>query len=196
MLCTSYQAVRVQASFGQHPAGSERSPSPATSAPVTISSHQPQQHHSLQRPIPEPSHEEPEFDLLEDLEHIQHDFGPNWLGSRAIAELRMAEDFSEGRLETLVGKPQKELPGTKDAYVSYLVTTKVSICSSSSAMYSKKPQPNSERAVRLPILPAPRVHRTPSLHRLRLPLETAQQRISTMRSPTPARQAQDGVRAR
>ena len=37
----------------------------------------------------------------------------------------MAEDFSEGRLETLVNQPQKELPGTKDAYVSYLVTTKV-----------------------------------------------------------------------
>jgi hypothetical protein len=37
----------------------------------------------------------------------------------------MADDFSEGRLETFVGTPQKELPGTKDAYVSYLVTTKV-----------------------------------------------------------------------
>ncbi|KAF2013149.1 hypothetical protein BU24DRAFT_393686 [Aaosphaeria arxii CBS 175.79] len=35
----------------------------------------------------------------------------------------MAEEFSEGRLETTVDKPQKELPGTKDAYVSYLVTT-------------------------------------------------------------------------
>lgn len=39
----------------------------------------------------------------------------------------MADDFSEGRLETFVGTPQKELPGTKDAYVSYLVTTKVGI---------------------------------------------------------------------
>jgi sorting nexin-4 len=37
----------------------------------------------------------------------------------------MAADFSEGRLETIVGTPQKELPGTKDAYVSYQVTTKV-----------------------------------------------------------------------
>ncbi|KAF2118361.1 hypothetical protein BDV96DRAFT_488309 [Lophiotrema nucula] len=36
----------------------------------------------------------------------------------------MAADFSEGRLETIVGSPQKELSGTKDAYVSYLVTTK------------------------------------------------------------------------
>ncbi|KAF1360410.1 Phox-like protein [Lizonia empirigonia] len=36
----------------------------------------------------------------------------------------MAEDFSEGRLETSVGSPQKELAGTQNAYVSYLVTTK------------------------------------------------------------------------
>lgn len=35
----------------------------------------------------------------------------------------MAADFSEGRLETVVDNPQKELPGTKDAYVSYQVTT-------------------------------------------------------------------------
>jgi sorting nexin-4 len=37
----------------------------------------------------------------------------------------MAADFSEGRLETIVGSPQKELAGTQNAYVSYLVTTKV-----------------------------------------------------------------------
>lgn len=37
-------------------------------------------------------------------------------------------DFSEGSLETLVDTPQKELPGTKDAYVSYLVKTKVGNC--------------------------------------------------------------------
>jgi hypothetical protein len=39
----------------------------------------------------------------------------------------MTAEFSEGRLDTSVGKPQKELPGTKDAYVSYLVTTKVGL---------------------------------------------------------------------
>lgn len=39
----------------------------------------------------------------------------------------MAAEFAEGRLETTVGSPQKELPGTKDAYVSYQVTTKVPI---------------------------------------------------------------------
>ncbi|KAL6711801.1 intercellular trafficking and secretion [Coniothyrium glycines] len=36
----------------------------------------------------------------------------------------MADDFSEGRLETLVNSPQKELSGTQNQYVSYLVTTK------------------------------------------------------------------------
>lgn len=37
----------------------------------------------------------------------------------------MAADFSEGSLETVVGNPQKELPGTKDQYISYQITTKV-----------------------------------------------------------------------
>ncbi|CAI6284132.1 unnamed protein product [Periconia digitata] len=35
----------------------------------------------------------------------------------------MAADFSEGRLETFVGKPQKELPGTKDAHQANATTT-------------------------------------------------------------------------
>jgi sorting nexin-4 len=35
-----------------------------------------------------------------------------------------SHEFTEGRLECTVDKPQKELDGTKDAYVSYLVTTK------------------------------------------------------------------------
>ncbi|KAF2806727.1 putative sorting nexin-4 [Mytilinidion resinicola] len=34
------------------------------------------------------------------------------------------DDFSEGRLECTVSQPQKELDGTKDAYISYLVSTK------------------------------------------------------------------------
>ncbi|KAJ4382926.1 intercellular trafficking and secretion [Didymella sp. IMI 355093] len=50
--------------------------------------------------------------------HIVQD-SPSALDARA-----MAEDFSEGRLETFVGSPQKELAGTQNAYVSYLVTTK------------------------------------------------------------------------
>lgn len=57
-----------------------------------------------------------------DIAHSLHDKqeAPAALDARA-----MAEDFSEGRLETFVGNPQKELAGTQNAYVSYLVSTKV-----------------------------------------------------------------------
>jgi hypothetical protein len=43
----------------------------------------------------------------------------------------MAEDFSEGKLETLVDSPQKENAGTQTQYVSYQITTKVCIRSRS-----------------------------------------------------------------
>jgi sorting nexin-4 len=69
---------------------------------------------------------EPGFDLIDDLDDFQLESRFIELDPRAVLLPRnMAADFSEGRLETFVGKPQKELPGTKDAYVSYLVTTKV-----------------------------------------------------------------------
>jgi sorting nexin-4 len=58
------------------------------------------------------------LDVAQDPHTIQD--SPSALDARA-----MAEDFSEGRLETFVGSPQKELAGTQNAYVSYLVTTKV-----------------------------------------------------------------------
>jgi hypothetical protein len=61
----------------------------------------------------------------------------------------MAEDFSEGRLETFVGSPQKELAGTQNAYVSYLVTTKVQL---------------SMRSIVAPLMAAPML--TPSSVRL------------------------------
>ena len=35
------------------------------------------------------------------------------------------EEFTEGKLECTVSSPQKENEGTKDVYISYLVTTKV-----------------------------------------------------------------------
>jgi sorting nexin-4 len=35
------------------------------------------------------------------------------------------QDFEDGRLECTVSLPQKENEGTKDAYISYLVITKV-----------------------------------------------------------------------
>lgn len=44
----------------------------------------------------------------------------------AFQSLAMADtDFSEGVLDCTVDKPQKENDGTKDAYISYLVTTRV-----------------------------------------------------------------------
>ena len=57
-------------------------------------------------------------DIAEDARTLRNT--PSALDARA-----MAEDFSEGRLETFVGGPQKELAGTQNAYVSYLVSTKV-----------------------------------------------------------------------
>jgi sorting nexin-4 len=67
-----------------------------------------------------------DFDHIDELAEFKLESRFIELDPRAILLPRnMAADFSEGRLETFVGKPQKELPGTKDAYVSYLVTTKV-----------------------------------------------------------------------
>jgi sorting nexin-4 len=49
-----------------------------------------------------------------------------WQGDPlSIRRRAMAEDFSEGKLETLVDSPQKENAGTQTQYVSYQVTTKV-----------------------------------------------------------------------
>lgn len=55
--------------------------------------------------------------------HIHH--------SEAVRRRAMAADFSEGRLETFVGNPLKELAGTQNQYVSYQVITKVGSSTSS-----------------------------------------------------------------
>lgn len=41
--------------------------------------------------------------------------------------MQNAQDFGDGVLECTVEKPQKDNEGTKDAYISYLVTTQVSL---------------------------------------------------------------------
>lgn len=105
----------------------------------------------------------------------------------------MAEDFSEGRLETFVGTPQKELAGTQNAYVSYLVSTKVHSSHALAVAASYEHGHAHTPVVRLPVVPKARLLSPPPLHRLRLPLETAHERVSAMRRPTAARQAQDGV---
>lgn len=69
--------------------------------------------------------DELEYDRLSDLEDLKQCYLIRPRHSTAPRRRAMATDFSEGRLETFVGSPQKELPGTQNQYVSYLVTTKV-----------------------------------------------------------------------
>lgn len=90
---------------------------------------------SLTRPQPaSPQHQfddildDPEYDHISDIvelgkNHLVYNRDPG-----AIRRHAMAADFSEGRLETFVGSPQKELAGTQNQYVSYQVTTKVCLC--------------------------------------------------------------------
>lgn len=73
------------------------------------------------------------------------------------------------KLECTVGQAIKENDGTKDAFVSYLITTNVSLLSVNYAI-----RPRADRStVNLPLLPARNNYNPPPLHRLRLPLETA-----------------------
>lgn len=51
--------------------------------------------------------------------HIEHQAGPN-------ADALDLAGVGDGRLDCKVDSPQKENEGTKDAFVSYLVTTHVS----------------------------------------------------------------------
>lgn len=69
--------------------------------------------------------DEPDYDHLSDLEELKQCYLIRPQHPTAPRRRAMATDFSEGRLETFVGSPQKELPGTQNQYVSYLVTTKV-----------------------------------------------------------------------
>src|SRR5690242_7961093 len=54
----------------------------------------------------------------DDWSDIAHNLDENQKPPSALDARAMAEDFSEGRLETFVGSPQKELAGTQNAYVS------------------------------------------------------------------------------
>ncbi|KAF1840537.1 uncharacterized protein K460DRAFT_381313 [Cucurbitaria berberidis CBS 394.84] len=68
--------------------------------------------------------EDSEFDRISDREELEEDYLCFNGDPLAIRRRAMAADFSEGRLETFVGSPQKELAGTQNQYVSYQVTTK------------------------------------------------------------------------
>jgi sorting nexin-4 len=80
---------------------------------------------------PEPPFEDilddPEYDQISDRTDVIEEEAC-WRGDpTAIRKRAMAEDFSEGKLETIVDSPQKENAGTQTQYVSYQVTTKVGV---------------------------------------------------------------------
>jgi sorting nexin-4 len=89
---------------------------------------------SLTRPQPaSPLHpfdnliDDPEYDQISDIDELEQSRLLYIRDPRAVRKHAMAADFSEGRLETFVGSPQKELAGTQNQYVSYQVTTKVGV---------------------------------------------------------------------
>jgi hypothetical protein len=71
--------------------------------------------------------DDPEYDLISDRKEIVEGEACWRRDPSAIRRRAMAEDFSEGKLETVVDNPQKENAGTQTQYVSYQVTTKVGL---------------------------------------------------------------------
>jgi sorting nexin-4 len=69
----------------------------------------------------------PEDDQISDRTDVLEDEACWRVDPTAIRRRAMAEDFSEGKLETIVDSPQKENAGTQTQYVSYQVTTKVGV---------------------------------------------------------------------
>jgi hypothetical protein len=69
--------------------------------------------------------DDPDYDRISDRADVEEGEAC-WRGDPlAIRTRAMAEDFSEGKLETIVDSPQKENAGTQTQYVSYQITTKV-----------------------------------------------------------------------
>ncbi|KAA8616879.1 Phoxy PX domain protein [Pyrenophora tritici-repentis] len=69
-------------------------------------------------------HEDSEYDQLSDVCELEESRLLFIRHPGAVRRRAMAADFSEGRLETFVGNPLKELAGTQNQYVSYQVITK------------------------------------------------------------------------
>lgn len=100
----------------------------------------------------------------------------------------------DGMLECTVDTPLKENDGTKDAFISYLVTTHVS---RNTLPVDPWRLTCSRRLVdRLQILPALRILCPSTLHGFCFPVQDPVPRIPSMRRPSSPRQAQDGVCAR
>lgn len=69
--------------------------------------------------------DDPEYDQISDRAEVEEEEACWRRDPLALRRRAMAEDFSEGKLETVVDSPQKENAGTQTQYVSYQVTTKV-----------------------------------------------------------------------
>ena len=86
-------------------------------------------------------------------------------------------------LDCTVTLPIKENDGTKDAFVSYLITTNVRSSQRSEVPKSLVPfiKMLTLSLVHVPVLRQIQYHRATPLHRLRLPLQTASSRLSRYR---------------
>lgn len=103
--------------------------------------------------------------------------------------------IGNGRLDCTVNTPLKENDGTKDAYISYLVTTHVG------ALVNQcfKPSPfqlTTNPADGLQILYEIQFQSASSLHRFCFSLQNTSPRIPCLRSSSPSGQTQDGIRPR
>lgn len=97
--------------------------------------------------------------------------GPGALDPPVADDEDAAQRLGSERLECTVDTPIKENDGTKDAFVSYLITTSVrwTPCCLGSLHHAD----SSRHTVHLPLFPARAHVCAPPLHRLRLPLQAA-----------------------
>ena len=107
--------------------------------------------------------------------------------------------IADGVLECQIDSPLKENDGTKDAYISYLVTTHVGLPLSAdpslvmkvAAALPSHPILTSREIItdRFQILPETRIHREKTIHRFFLPIQDAVPGVSRLRGPAAAGQA-------
>jgi sorting nexin-4 len=71
--------------------------------------------------------DDPEYDQISDRAEVVEEEAFWRDDPSAVRRRAMAEDFSEGKLETVVDSPQRENAGTQTQYVSYQITTKVGV---------------------------------------------------------------------
>lgn len=101
------------------------------------------------------------------------------------------QDFDDGRLECTVSSPRKESEGSKDAYVSYLITTKTNFKS-----FQVRVADSTTEEPLLMAAPEPRNSSPEEIHGLRVPVQHTMHRIPSCCRPSIAREAQYGLRTR